>query len=154
MENPADRERQLMPVGDHSGVPAPRRVGSLVAALRAAAQPVPLEQPRVDPDLTTLSPIVRSAEVIRYSARRLEYWLSPRGELRCWFKLNVLVGLLLAIPVVVVAPIVTLFLLTMATWSEYLLATVVNMLLALLAIVGIVAILTGALFLFRLLKRH
>jgi hypothetical protein len=116
-------------------------------------QPVPLKQPTVDPDLTVLSAIERSAEVIRYSAGRLEYWLSPRGELRAWFKLNLLLALLLVVPVLLVAPVVTLFLSTVATWSQYVLAVAVNILMTLLTLIAIAAILSGAFFLARLLRR-
>jgi hypothetical protein len=152
METPNGRERQLAPVERQASVPAPRRAGTFVAVLRTAAQPLPLERPQVDPDLTSLSATERSAEVLRYTSSRLEYWLSPQGELRAWFKLNLLLGLFLAVPVVLVAPVITLLLSTVATWSQYLLAAAVNTLLALLAFIGIAAILTGAFFLVRFLR--
>lgn len=149
MEPQNNHKGQLVPVDRRSGLPATRRSGTMVAALHAAAQPVPLERPQIDADLTALSALERSAEVIRYSACRLEYWLSPRGELRAWFRLNLLLAIFLAVPMVLVAPVLTYCLLTAATWSQYLLATAVNILLTVLAVVGIAALLTAAFFVIR-----
>jgi hypothetical protein len=42
-------------------------------------QPEPLPEPEVDHDLPQLSAIERSAEVISYTCRRFEYWISPQG---------------------------------------------------------------------------
>ena len=43
---------------------------------------VPLDPPRINPDLTKLNAIERASEVLRYSALRAEYWLSPDGSMR------------------------------------------------------------------------
>ncbi len=61
--------------------------------------------PRVEPDLSRLSPIERSAEVIRYSLCRAEYWISPNGWLREWFRINLWFAVVLAIPAILVAPL-------------------------------------------------
>ena len=114
--------------------------------VRAAVQPVPLARPQIASDLIRLSALERSAEVVRYAGCRFEYWLSPRGELRAWFRLNLLLALLLAVPTILVAPVVTLFLSAVVTWSQYLLTAAVNTLLTLLVGVGIAAIVSGACF--------
>lgn len=41
-----------------------------------------LNPPRIDPELTNLTPLERAAEVLRYSVLRAEYWLSPEGAMR------------------------------------------------------------------------
>jgi len=148
-----NHKRQLVPVNRRLGLPTPRRPGTLVAALRAAARPVPLEPPQINPDLTGLSALERSAEVLRYSACRLEYWLSPRGELRAWLKLNLLLALLLAVPAVLVGPVLTYCFWTAATWSQFLLATAVNILLTVLAAMGVVVLLSAASFVIQRLLR-
>jgi len=148
-----NHKRQLVPVNRRLGLPTPRQPGTLVAALRAAARPVPLEPPQIDPDLTGLSALERSAETLRYSVGRVEFWVSPKGELRAWFRLNLLLSLLLAVPAVVVGPILTYCLWTVATWSQFLLATAVNILLTVLAAMGVVALLSAAFFVIQRLLR-
>jgi hypothetical protein len=45
-----------------------------------------LELPGIDPELTRLGAIERTAETLRYSALRAEHWLSPTGLLREWLR--------------------------------------------------------------------
>ena len=153
METPNNRKDPLVPVDRSTGLPATRQSNTLVVMLRAAAQPVPLRQPQIDSGLTALSPLERSVEVIRYSLYRLEFWLSPRGHLRAWFRLNLLVALLMAVPMVLVAPLLTYCFSTAAAWSQYLLATAVNILLTLVVAVGIAVILITTLCVIRRLIR-
>ncbi len=67
--------------------------------------PREIGRPRVEPDLSRMGPIERSAEVIRYSLCRAEYWISPNGWLREWFRLNLWFAVVLAIPAILVAPL-------------------------------------------------
>lgn len=67
--------------------------------------PRSLERPAAAPDLVHMGSIERSAEVIRYSIRRAEFWLSPKGELREWLRFNLWIAAILAIPAIVIAPI-------------------------------------------------
>ena len=67
--------------------------------------PEEMPQPMIQPDLHRLGPVEREAEVIRYSLRRAEYWVSPSGWLREWFRLNLWVAIVLAIPAILVAPL-------------------------------------------------
>ena len=78
-------------------------------------RPREIGRPRVEPDLSRLGPVERSAEVIRYSLCRAEYWISPNGWLREWFRINLWAAVVLAIPAILVAPI-----------SSYLLTQVVS----------------------------
>lgn len=77
--------------------------------------PREIARPRVEPDLSRLGPVERSAEVIRYSLCRAEYWISPNGWLREWFRINLWAAVVLGIPAILVAPI-----------SSYLLTQVVS----------------------------
>src|SRR5438445_9004202 len=75
--NPNNKEshKELMPLpGDAAG-----------QQLLTTPEPSELTQlnaPRVDPKLTSLTPLERAAEVLRYSVLRAEYWLSPEGAMR------------------------------------------------------------------------
>jgi len=78
--------------------------------------PRPLTPPAVESDLSELNALERSAEVFRYSTYRFEYWVSPTGILREWLRLNLLVGAIIAITGILVAPLVTLLLGEIADW--------------------------------------
>src|SRR5690242_13267526 len=67
-------------------------------------RPHPLEPPSVDPDLHKLSPIERSAEVIRYSIQSLEHWLASSGWLREWIRFNIRLAVLIGAPTLLVGP--------------------------------------------------
>jgi len=68
--------------------------------------PKPISPPAVDPELEDLNGVQRSAEVFRYSVLSIEWWLSPNGTLREWFKLNGKVGSILLMPAVLILPLV------------------------------------------------
>lgn len=55
---------------------------SLAHAFRQMVGAQAIPTPGVDPELARLGAIERSAEVLRYTLRRAEYWLSPGGTLR------------------------------------------------------------------------
>ena len=154
MKKPSDPKNELAVARQGTRLSVLHRVTGLVARLPAAMQPLPLKPPQTCADSTTLSAIERSAEVLRYSACRLEYWLSPGGRLRAWLRLNLLLAELLAIPSIILAPVITLFLATLASWTEYALIAAVNTLLTLVTGVGIVAVGTAAWFLLRSILRR
>ena len=79
--------------------------------------PREIARPRVEPDLSRLGPVERSAEVIRYSLCRAEYWISPNGWLREWFRINLWFAVVLAIPALLVAPVGSYLLERMAAGS-------------------------------------
>ena len=120
----------------------PTRIRS---SLASAWRPAPLQSPRVDPELARLGFVPRSAEVMRFQVLRLEHALSPGGGLRCWLKLNALLALGLAIPALLLVPPITWILAGMATWSAYLAAVVLNLLLALVYAILIAVILSTVL---------
>jgi len=117
-----------------------RRAGHV---LLTTWNPQPIEKPTVDGELSSYPFLVRSAEVVKYQMLRLEYSLSQGGGLRAWFKLNLLVALLLAIPVLLVVPAVTALLSGVASWSVFLHQTMMNLTMILLwGIVFIVIVVT------------
>src|SRR6266567_5662223 len=73
--NDKDSDKELMPLPDH---PA----GQQLLAKPEPSELTQLNRPRVDPKLTSLTPVERAAEVLRYSVLRAEYWLSPDGVMR------------------------------------------------------------------------
>ena len=105
------------------------REGRIVPAGRTplAWSPRPLAIPQVDPGLTSLPAVVRAAEVLRYSAAKFEYWLSPGGHLREVSRLSTLLAAALAIPVLMVMPLVTLFLTQVAGWMDLLVKILLNL---------------------------
>jgi len=82
--------------------------------------------PQVDPELTELHPVVRVAEVLRYSTSRFEYWLSPGGHVREVARLSILVAVLLGFPVLMVLPLVTLLLVEVAGWTDLIIKILLN----------------------------
>ncbi|MEA3208563.1 MAG: hypothetical protein QOE70_1620 [Chthoniobacter sp.] len=76
-----------------------------------------LAPPRIDPDLTTLDPIERAAETLRYSALRTEYWLSPKGLLREWLRRILQLGVAVLVPLLIFAPLISVLLEKCAGWS-------------------------------------
>lgn len=64
-----------------------------------------LQLPATASDLTELPPIQRGAEVMRFTGTRLEFWLSPTGELRRWLRFNLRVASIIAIPVFIIMPL-------------------------------------------------
>jgi hypothetical protein len=105
-------------------------------------QPTPLAPPSVNRALPRLPAIQRYGEVVRYSALRLEYWLSPGGRLREWARFNIGIGLLIGIPAVCIIPIITFLLGQFTSWSNYLVQILKNFLLFPLLTLGAVAVAT------------
>ena len=90
-------------------------------------KPQPLLPPQVDPGLPHLSPLERSAEVLRYTAQCTEHWLSPHGVLREWLRRNVRLALAVVIPLLVLAPVVTLMFDKLQGWSASALQIATNL---------------------------
>ena len=117
------------------GLPA-----KLKSAWASAWRPVPLPVPRVDPELPRLGFVVRSAEVIRYQVLRVEHALSPGGGLRAWVRINLLVGLALLAPALLVVPFATALLAGFAGWTTFIALAAANLLQALISLVCIALI--------------
>ncbi|TLD71663.1 hypothetical protein FEM03_05865 [Phragmitibacter flavus] len=113
--------------------------------------PQPLPPPRVDVELSKLSLLERAAEVLRYMFTKAEYWVSPGGALREWVKLNLRLGLLIAIPAVLVAPVVTLFLGQLSAWVTHLTETTSKLVLFPLSALLVVGLVCALVYLARAL---
>ena len=86
-----------------------------------------ISAPRIDPKLTRLPVIERSAEVLRYTFRRTEHWLSPGGTLRAVLRVSLKLPLLIGIPVLIIGPVVLLLLEDMGAGSASLVSIAVNL---------------------------
>lgn len=107
-------ESNLM-VSDASGDDRPST--SLGLRVQQWLQPSPVAPPRIDPDFVRLDPVRRSAEVLRYSSLRLEYWLCAGGLLREWLRRNLRLAAALTIPLLLFAPALTLLFKHGIAWS-------------------------------------
>lgn len=106
-------------------------------------QPEPLARPEVDHDLPRLNAIERSAEVMRFSVCEFEHWLSPGGSLREWIRFNLRLALGLAVPGLLVAPLVTLALRQFDTWIEFITKTTSNLVLVPLSVLLVIGLIAG-----------
>ncbi len=106
-------------------------------------QPEALSVPVVDHDLPQLSAIERSAEVIGYTCRRFEYWISPQGTLREWFKFNLRLAFGLAVPSLLVAPLVSFSLKQINVWIDTITKTTSNLVLVPLSVLLVVGLIGG-----------
>ena len=109
-------------------------------------QPKALPVPVVDIELPQLSGIERSAEVLRFMSSKLEHALSPQGTLREFTKLNVRVAFCIAIPALMVAPLVTMALQQLKTWVAMLSETVSSFVLFPLSVVLSIILVAGLIY--------
>ena len=107
--------------------------------------PQPIQTPHVNSSLAHLPFVERSAEVIRYSVLKAEYWISPNGRLREWLRLNVAAALIIGIPAFIVVPIITFALGQFATWMNFLAIAAWNLVRFVGSVLAAIALITGAL---------
>lgn len=106
-------------------------------------QPEPLSEPVIDEELPNLSAIERSAEVISFTCRRAEYWLSPQGTLREWLKFNLRLAIGIAVPALLLAPLVTLALERFNLWIDLISKSTSNFVLVPLSVLLVVGLIAG-----------
>ena len=129
--------------------PQPRQSSQLLLltnSLRTVWQPIPIAKPEIDSSLTSLSAMERVAEVLRFSFMSIEYAVSPNGGVRAWLKLNLLICLMLLAPALLVFPVITWFLVTFTTWTEYLYLIAKNILYFFLLVSASVAVIISTHF--------
>lgn len=90
-------------------------------------QPKPIEPPVIDPEVEHLNGLQRAAEAFRFTILRAEYWLSPRGTLREWCRFNLTAGTVLAMPAMLVVPVITFLLSQFSTWTGLLVTIATNL---------------------------
>jgi len=81
--------------------------------------------------------------VISFTCRRFEYWLSPQGSLREWFKFNLRLAIGFAVPALLVAPLVTLALNQFNLWIDVISKTTSNVVLVPLSVLLVVGLIAG-----------
>ena len=112
-------------------------------------QPKALPAPVVDTELPHLNGIERAAEVIRFILTTLEHWLSPSGRLREFIKMNARLAIAIAVPVIIVAPLVTLALEQLKAWVALLTTTMSSFVLFPLSVLLCVLLVSGMVFIGR-----
>src|SRR5687768_5090903 len=131
-------------------VPQPKQRRWL-SILRQQWKPLEVKKPAVDPELHRLTDVQRSAEVFRYSVLTTEYWLSPKGKLREWLRLNVLVAVVIGFPALFIVPIITYLLGQFVTWTELLMQIGKNLLVFPVTVIAAIAVFTALLCFIRVL---
>ena len=108
-QNDKGSDQELMPLtGDAAG--------QQLLTTPEPSGPTQLNPPRVDPQLTNLTPVERAAEVLRYSVLRAEYWLSPDGVMRQRLRFAVRLWVYVMIAALI-APSVTAVIQHVTGWS-------------------------------------
>lgn len=77
------------------------------SVLRQVWDPQVLPKPEIDPELHQLDWPERCAEVLRYTLLELEHWLSHKGILREWIRLNLYLAVILSVGALMVIPPLT-----------------------------------------------
>jgi hypothetical protein len=109
-----------------------------------------LSPPAIPKNVDQLEVMERTATVLGYSIRRLEFWVSPNGRLREWCRINVAIGLILLVPGLTVLPAAVLVFGGLATFTGYMATIAANLLSVCLSLTLTIGIISG----FVLLVRH
>lgn len=99
----------------HKSLPAPPSAQPL--SMVQPVQGVRLLRPQVNRGLTSLPPLERAAEVLRFSFLRIEHWLSPRGRLRGFIRVVLLISFCLGAVCLCLSPFITSILTQLTAWS-------------------------------------
>jgi hypothetical protein len=97
---------------------SPPPSGRLRHLVQSIWNPVPIAPPRINPHLGDLGWPERSAEVVRFTILGAEHWLSQRGLLREWIRVNLWLAIILTVAAVLLVPPVTAVLEGAAEWTE------------------------------------
>ena len=151
-EDPGTDDAGDLPVRD---LQAAARTGlaSPTGLARAAWDPEPVDPPQVDRGLPGLPWPERSAESIRFATLSAEHWLSRRGVLREWVRLNLWAGVALLAFALLVVPPVTMLLEGTAQWSALVKTTALNVAAAAAGLPPVVIAVGAAVIAIKLLRR-
>lgn len=122
-----------------------------LSAARLQWKPQPLSTPQVDPTFMQMGQVQRTTEALRYSVLKLEYWLSPHGNLREWLRWNTTVAIILSIPALLIVPVITWLLGQFATWSALLVQIASNLIVFPITGILIIALLSAVILFLRLI---
>ena len=75
-------------------------------------------KPTVNVSLHRLNSLQRAVESFRYVALSIEVWISPEGNLRKWVKANTRLAVFMAVPTLMVFPVVTMALWELESWMS------------------------------------
>jgi len=133
----------------HSTVANPTWAKRLKRTLIHHWRPRPVPSPLVDHELPHLSGIERAAEVFRFILTKLEHGLSPSGHLREFTKMNARIAIAIAIPVMMVAPLVTLGLAQVKGWVAILTSTMSSFVMFPLSVLLCILLVCGMIYIGR-----
>jgi hypothetical protein len=145
LNNPQNSSLQPTPVA------TPMR-RCLKTAILKHWKPEEIRPPTVDPDLPYQTGVERSAEVFRYSVLAVEHWLSPTGCVREWLRFNARIAIILAVPSVMIVPMITYSLTQFTTWTTLLVQTTSNLILFPLSALLMVGLVSAVVFLAKSLQ--
>ena len=148
MNHPHD-DWEDQPLQPHSTDAAPTWAKQLKKVFTQHWRPKPLSAPVVDTELPHLSGIERAAEVMRFILRKLEHWMSPSGRLREFTKMNARLAFAIAVPVILVAPLVTLALEQLKGWVTLMTSTVSSFILFPLSVLLCILLVCGMIYISR-----
>lgn len=97
----------------------------------------PIRKPVVNTQLDDLNALQRTTESFRYTALSIEHWISPEGNVREWFRRNLLLCAWLIVPAIFVMPVVGFILCQVNGWLSMLTGIGGKLVLLLLAFVAI-----------------
>lgn len=112
-------------------------------------KPEPVQSPVVDKDFPNLSGVERAAEVMRFMLIKLEHWLSPKGTLRQFIKINLRFAVILAVPILLVAPLITMALVMFKSWIVLLTQTFSSFILFPLSVILSILLVCGTFYIGR-----
>ncbi len=143
------KKNQMIKKDDQSIVPRYPPSSKLykIAKFFPTIEPIPAL--KIDPEFQHLPWYEQVTETIRYSIRKLEFGLSPRGHLRWWTKLNFLLFLFIAIPVLLFMPVILYVVGAVTSISTMLLTIVTNVLGIVFGIAMLTALIGFFLWIFR-----
>ena len=101
--------------------------GRLRRIVNQSVVPIQLDRPALHPRFSKFGPIRRSADLLRYSVLKAEYWLSPAGALREWIRLNVKLWLIVGIPTLLLTPLITMLFASAERWSALMARIFINL---------------------------
>jgi hypothetical protein len=133
--------------------PPVNSTGQQLAKTQGPSELTQLNPPLVDPKLTSLTPLERAAEVLRYSVLRAEYWLSPDGAMRhrVRFALRLWIYVMIA---ALIVPAVTAVIQHLTGWTAMSVEIVRNIAQIPLGLVKFLLACFAVMILFRLLFRR
>lgn len=102
-------------------------------------KPTPLKPPKIQKDFAKQSVVQRLSAVFRYSVLSLEYWISPGGRLREWFRFNAVTALFIGLPAMLIIPIITFLLTQFTAWTIAIAKTLLLIPAAVLAFIGLIS---------------